>query len=252
MKKMKNILSLSVVALCAFCILGISNVSAAASASSFNVACEKTTLEKGDSTICYILAQVRNDSTTGEGINGMLVVINGETKQLGVSDPQPAPVKHNDMLAERITKGQKITKDPTAKAATYTCEYDKCDMFYAKNGKSLKAVTNWSENDVDTISGFSEYTILGYYNVQLKETASVTDCGKLCVDVKYSSAGNYNSEGFGSAGKVACAEIKPVGGETTPPPETGNFASYAVLIGGAILALGAIALVRKNNKIYKI
>ena len=46
MKKIKNILSLSIVALCAFCILGVADVYAVPAAKSFRVACEKTTLEK--------------------------------------------------------------------------------------------------------------------------------------------------------------------------------------------------------------
>jgi len=44
MRKIKNILSLSIVALCAFCILGIADVYAAAGANNFTVACEKTSL----------------------------------------------------------------------------------------------------------------------------------------------------------------------------------------------------------------
>ena len=58
MKKLKNILSLSIVALCAFCLLGITDVFAAnGTASGFTVACEDTSLEKGSTTTCYLLAK---------------------------------------------------------------------------------------------------------------------------------------------------------------------------------------------------
>lgn len=253
MKKIKNILSLSIVALCAFCVLGVSDVYAVPAAKSFRVACEKTTLEKGDQTLCYILAQVTNDVTTGAGIDGVMAVINNKTKQLEVGEPLVAPAKSGEMLAERITSGQKVKGDSSAKAASYTCKNDKCDMFYAKSGQSLKAVENWSENNVSELTGFTGYTILGSYQVNLSDTATMTDCGKLCVDIKYSTNGLYDDGNFGSADAVPCAEIKPSGGEDPEGnPGSGSFTSYIVLVGGLFVALGAIALARKNNKFYRV
>ena len=251
MKKIKSILSLSIVALCAFCVLGITKVYADPGANNFRVACEKDTLEKGDQTMCYILATVTNDPTTTDGINGLMAVINNKTKNLEVGDPLVAPAKSGVMYAERIASGQKIQKDSGASAASYTCEYDKCDMFYAKNGESLKAATKWSDNGISEITGFSAYTVLGAYQVKLSADATMTDCGKLCVDIKYSIKGDYSSGAFGSGGTVPCAEIKPEG-ESIDPPGSGSFTSYIVLIGGAFLALGAIALARKNNKFYRV
>lgn len=254
MKKLKNILSLSIVALCAFCILGAADVFALAGANNFRVACESSTIEKGDTTNCYILAQVTNDATTGAGIDGVMARIK-EIKNLEiVGDPLIAPAKNADMLAERISKTQKVQGDSTAKAATYECGYDSCDMFYAKGSSTvkLKAAESWSDNNVSEITGFSAYTVLGRYKVKLQESATMTECGKLCLDIMYSAGGDYSASGFGTGG-APCTEIKPLGAEPQPGnPGSGSFTSYIVLIGGAFLACGAIALARKNNKFYRV
>ena len=253
MKKIKNILSLSIVALCAFCIFGVADVYASAGANNFRVACEKTTLEKGDQTLCYILAQVKNDTTTGKGIDGVMAVVNNKTKQLEVGEPLVAPAKSGEMLAERILRDQYVKGDTNANAAKYKCENDKCDMFYAKKDQSLKAAENWSDNNVSELTGFTGYTVLGSYQVNLSDTATMKDCGKLCLDIKYSTNGEYTGSNFGVATNVSCAEIKPAGGEDPEGnPGSGSFTSYIVLVGGLFVALGAIALARKNNKFYRV
>ena len=35
-------------------------------------------------------------------------------------------------------------------------------------------------------------------------------------------------------------------------PKTGNFASYAVLAAGALIALSAITVAKKHNKFYRV
>lgn len=255
MKKIKNILSLSIVALCAFCVLGIADVYASAGASNFRVACEKTTLEKGDETNCYILAQIDNDTTTGAGIDGVMAVINNKTKNLDVGEPMPAPAKESEMITMRLSNGQKPSGDVSAGAKTFECKNDKCDMFLAKGSstKKLDKAENWSANNVSEITGFTGYTVLGRYVVHLSDTATMKDCGKLCVDIKFSAAGLYDDGSFGSGGTVPCAEIKPAGGEDPEGnPGSGSFTSYIVLVGGLFVALGAIALARKNNKFYRV
>ena len=254
MRKIKNILSLSIVALCAFCILGIADVYAAAGANNFTVACEKTSLEKGDETNCYILAQVTNDAAE-VGIDGFMAVINNKTQELEVGDPMPAPAKQSEMLTMRLSSGQKPSGDVSDGAKNYSCKYDKCDMFLAKKSstKKLAKAENWSANNVSEITGFSSYTVLGRYVVHLSDTATMTNCGKLCVDIKYSGNGLYDDGNFGSADEVPCAEIKPAGGEDPEGnPGSGSFTSYIVLVGGLFVALGAIALARMNNKFYRV
>lgn len=255
MKEIKNILSLSIVALCTFCVLGVADVYAAAGANNFRVACEKTSLEKGDETNCYILAQITNDDITSAGIDGVMAVINENTKQLAVGDPMPAPAKESEMLTMRLSSGQNPSGDVSDGAKNYSCKYDKCDMFLAKKSstKKLDKAESWSANNVSEITGFSNYTVLGRYVVHLQDTATMKDCGKLCVDIKYSAAGLYDDGNFSSGGTVPCAEIKPIGSEDPEGnPGSGSFTSYIVLVGGLFVALGAIALARKNNKFYRV
>ena len=79
----------------------------------------------------------------------------------------------------------------------------------------------------------------------------MNDCGRLCVEVSYSGdRSDYGAlEGNVTGTDAPCAEVKPTG---TPQPPTGSFTSYIVLIGGAFVAIGAIALARKNNKFFRV
>ena len=58
---------------------------------------------------------------------------------------------------------------------------------------------------------------------------------------------------FYDANRV-CSDFEIVGEPEQQPnnPETGAFASYAVLAGGAALAVTTIAVVRSKNKFYRI
>ena len=244
MKKIKNILSLSIVALCSFCMIGIMNVSAG-SATNFKVVCDPASIEKGDTANCYLIAQISGD------IDGVITKVYTEgSKNLTIQNVQPAPAKQNDMKAEFIDSGASPSE---GKAIGYQCNNSSggCYVFYAKNGKTISEVTNVADNNVEAIKGNTGFTVVGYYEVKLSDNATLNDCGRLCVEVAYSGDGSdYGAlEGNVSGASSPCAEIKPTG---TPQVPTGSFASYVVLIGGAFLAIGAIALARKNNKFFRV
>ena len=65
-------------------------------------------------------------------------------------------------------------------------------------------------------------------------------CGKKC----YQSSGKY----YGKDG----SEITKEQYEKDCIPKTGSFASYAVLLAGALIALSAITVAKKHNKFYKV
>ena len=246
MKKIKNILCLSIVALCSFCMIGIMHVNAQGSATNFKVVCDPASIEKGEIAQCFLIAQVN------EQIDGVITKVYAEgSKNLNIQQVY-SPKTKNYMSAEFVNSGASIKNDSTAKAATYECNSTTgCYIFYAKNGKAITADTSISDNGISALNGNTGFTLIGYYDVKLEDTATLKDCGRLCLEVSYSSAGDYSAlEGNVDGAESPCGEIKPTG--TPDTPTTGSFTSYIVLIGGAFLAIGAIALARKNNKFYRV
>lgn len=88
---------------------------------------------------------------------------------------------------------------------------------------------------------------LGTITVRLATDA--TECGAVCIEVS-----RYVMGGQTYTGNEECADFEIVGDTPTNPdtPQTGAFASYVVLVGGAALALATIAIVRSKNKFYRI
>jgi hypothetical protein len=246
MKKIKNILCLSIVALCSFCMIGIMNVSAG-SATNFKVVCNPESIEKGDLAQCYLLAKVT------DSVDGIITkVYNEGSKNLVIQKVYAPPTKTDSIGAEEVNSGAKI-KDTAAKAYGYECQNSNgvCYVFYAKSGKTIAADTSIADNGIEAIKGNTGLTLVGYYEVKLSDSATMNDCGRLCVEVSYSGDGSdYGAlEGNVTGTDAPCAEVKPTG---TPQPPTGSFTSYIVLIGGAFVAIGAIALARKNNKFFRV
>ena len=249
-KNIKNLFILSALTICAFC-LGSNVVEAQASAKNFQVACNPRQIDKDQISTCYLLAQIVADG--GVGIDGVVTtVISGEansTQNLEIVSVAPAPAKTTDMAAELVAHGAQPKQSAGAGATSFTCSnsqsnYPGCYVFYAKKDKSITPVTEFAENNVQALSGYSGYTVIGYYQVRLKEDANMKECGRLCVQARYASTPSGYS---GLEGAVKpCAEVSPSG------VPTGSFASYTLLIGAAFVALGAITLAKKHNKFYRV
>lgn len=88
---------------------------------------------------------------------------------------------------------------------------------------------------------------LGTITVRLANDA--TECGAVCIEVS-----RYVMGGQTYTGNEECEDFEIVGETPTTPdtPQTGAFASYAVLAGGAALAIATIAIVRSKSKFYRI
>ena len=53
----------------------------------------------------------------------------------------------------------------------------------------------------------------------------------------------------GTTNNYVCQEVHYKGGVN---PDTGTFASYALLVAGALIAIAAITLAKKNTKLYRV
>lgn len=249
MKNFRNLFILSVLTLCAFC-LGTNVVEAQSSAKNFQIACNPREIDKEQTSTCYLLAQITNDGATG--IDGVVTTVTSgqnKTQQIKIVSVHPAPAKTNDMAAELVAHGASPKNSAGAGATSFVCnnsssDYPGCYVFYAKSGKSITGVTEFAENNVQALSGYTGYTVIGYYQVQLKEDANMKQCGRLCVQAKYASTPTGYSSLEGAV--EPCTEMTPSG------VPTGSFASYTLLIGAAFVALGAITLAKKHNKFYRV
>ena len=156
-----------------------------------------------------------------------------------------------------------------------------CVAFYSpEKQEKLFTVSNAKVRTADSIlkgkldnQGLPNLMVIGSYTVKLDDIGSKTGCGEICVKswVIDESTGydHYtegpDAEGVGSVtsgggnGKMEsnqyfCAEVTIMGGEDTPlgTPETGGFISYILLIAGALIAISAVVIANKNNKIYHV
>ena len=237
-----------------FMFVGVKMADAAPTVNNFQLVCEPSELEKGDQGKCYLIAKVTPDQTTKGGLHG--VIARTTVSHLKIKDTV-AGNGNKDIFTTGVAKnGQKFD----APAAAYTCNSvagETCYGFFTKNPASvgqIKPDVTGLPSGID--SRYTGFATIGYYNVELSETATERECGKICVTVDFAATGSdYASLTTGQATQI-CAEIKPKTSITVTPeepnPETGSFASIAVLIAGALIAIGAIAVAKKNNKFYRV
>ena len=266
MKKLKNIFCLSVLAISTFCIMGITDVKAG-SAEQFQVVCDQKSVEPGQTANCFLIAKILNgdisfvETTITPDTSG-----NYQTKNLKITRVEGPPI-NGDVAATTLVHNGKLAdlglgdnhKESGAKnyvcnnETTYTeASYKGCQLFYALKNKKIKPVTNGSDNGVPVLnSGYDGYTVIGFYVVTLSDDATINDCGRLCISPRFGeNDGDAQADMQGATKHCAEIEVKP--GENPGTPGTGNFTSYLVLIGAAFVAVGAIALAKRNSKLFRV
>ena len=107
-----------------------------------------------------------------------------------------------------------------------------------------------------------KYAILGVYKVKLDKDMpqGANRCGDICVKVWTVPQGVYYSQASScGTGGENCAQHTTVAQKCTElhikasgETETGAFASYTILAAAAFIAISAVAIAKKNKKLYKI
>ena len=256
MKKMQKYTIAFLVGLCSFLMAG--SVRAAATASNFDIVCSPESIEKNNTSTCHLVAVVSGET----GIFGVATKISTMNHlTLFTGDGTTGVHGGNDYItAEYYTNGGESKIVPGYKCATTG---EKGCAFFMSNS-STNAILPSTGNTITGLkkgnNEYNGYTDIGYFTVTLDETATKQDCGRLCVTVQFAETkAAFTSEQGPSAdsgSKEACDEITPIlAGEVASveeTPETGNFASYAVLAAGAFIAISAIAIAKKHNKFYRV
>lgn len=263
MKKVRNLLIIFALALCIVVVPNKVN----AAASNYMLYCDKETITRGDSATCYLLAQIDD-----QGIFGVYADLNYERLTI-----EGHGIIYNDIMT--VTEINKGAERPNVGTGVTCTSNGKCYDFQANTGS---LITNKAgATGVDIINtNHSGYTPIGYWTVKVREDATDENCGKICVSVQ---AKNTSTSQLGS-NPQECVEIHPKDEEVkvktctydetnkiyydkngnvvdeaeykkqckVNPPQTGSFASYAVLAAGAFIALSAITIAKKHNKFYKV
>ncbi len=269
MERIKNLLLIAAFTLCVT--LLPTAVNAAPSASNFKVYCGASQIATGETTNCYLLAQINEENDIG--LYGVYTSVTGLDK---LTIENASAFAQSDVTVKKINKGVNngLSKACSANGGCYD--------FISNTGKSIKALgtSGLNEKELNT-AAWQGYSVIGYWTLKLDNDATEENCGRFCLTLEYkSTADDQSVDGSLSAGGSGCAEIKPVVNkvtcqikdgkyygptgdeisqeeykkqcETTTPPETGSFASYAVLAAGAFIALSAITIAKKHNKFYKV
>ena len=269
MEKMKNLLLIAAFTLCVTLLPNY--VNAAPSATNFKVYCGSSKIATGDTTNCYLLAQINEEG--GVGIHGVYTYVTGLDK---LTIQNAFAFSSDDVKVTKINKGGNNALNKPCGAN------GECYDFVANTGKSIRKTTTNDINDSTLkTSEWQGYSPIAYWTVKLDNNATDEDCGKFCLalDYKATEAGE-SASGDLTANGAGCAQIRPVVNkvtcqvkddkyygptgeeitqeeykkqcEATKPPETGSFASYAVLAAGAFIALSAITIAKKHNKFYRV
>jgi hypothetical protein len=164
-----------------------------------------------------------------------------------------------------------------------------CGIFYStqssgSDNKVYKAASmviygDLTAQKVKTKINTTDVAVLGHIKVSLPDTNDVEACGNLCI-ASYAIGSNddwdrgdcTNNAGTsewsgescegstpsltpatqGKQEEFDCFEIKLKQGTPQHVPESGAFVSYAILAAGALIAISAVTIAKKHNRIQKI
>lgn len=255
------------------------------------VVCEPDALESGDTAKCYIVgrpdvtgADYRVHGYVAQAYTTDYLTLVGAEKNENITNTDAAFSKAtttsgDDTIANKdnmpdVVKGFKCSYDSANAANAHSYG---CGVFYTTNNSSTYAFTpsailNNVNRDIIKDQG---YGVIGSFTVKLDEDSKTNTCGEVCVavwrmttdmsynDYKKCAAGGddceepTNMQSPGNKGGYNCVELhqksKTLPDSPEPDtPDTGAFVSYAILAAGAVIAISAIAMAKKNSKFNKI
>lgn len=289
MKKIKNMLLMSLLTICAVAIVGIDKVSAAPFqiGSTATIICEPETISAGEGTDCYLVGKP-SPASGNYSVHGYVTYAYA-TKYLELNGAKAnANIPNTSvhfMESTAATNTLTATGNMPSGMTGVTCNYDStnieggldfgCAIFYTHKDKdaAYTPASIIANNDPNIVpNGDTTYGVIGSYQVSLASEAEGENCGELCVKawvvpgaddyahVHYCQTDGKKQDGSACSDVTAsqtvsgengyiCQEVHYRGGVN---PDTGTFASYALLVAGALIAIAAITLAKKNTKLYRV
>lgn len=120
---------------------------------------------------------------------------------------------------------------------------------------------NWTQGDTDSNGYVTLSTMTNPVNTGTIATIDATwkenavECGKLCISILYTIAGSTSElpgTATGDFVSTGTCSVKKTTTTKTESPNTGRFSDYAVLVGGAAIAIAAISVARRSTKFYRV
>lgn len=283
MKSLKNMFFVFFVAIASFTLLGISKVNAALM--NFKLQppiCNPNELDAGESAKCFLVGTANQagpshgfairlyttdgllfDDATVKSINGLTsqIILTASANSSAITgnlkiNGQDTPVTCN--YDTRISIEDSSQKNKDAWMIEDGDDF-RCIYFYSTNTEgvftpSATAITEAEKTQMGQSNVSSSLLLIGTVDVHLDENISnASGCGELCVAaIEKSDTGAYAVGADSAASGYYCSEIHYDVGGVAGVPNTGAFASYAVLAAGVLVAISAIAIAKKHNKIYKV
>lgn len=286
MKKIKNILLMSIVAVCSFAFVNVVNAADIFTMPTMDLVCNPNAIEAGGRTTCYIVGQPSKQTGSLHGFVTQAYTTSKYTK-IELVNSNKSIANTGAVFTKDVESTSKpfASGDVPASIKEFNCAFDSsinakkgegdflCAAIFSKGTENLFTPVT-IKNGVDGILSAEKksdgYGIIGSVVVSLTDDAVVNECGELCVKVwnipseklysnykecagtKANSAECENTATSVNANDYFCKEIHLKGKPVQPSPPTGAFASYAILAAGALIAISAVAMAKKNNKFNRI
>lgn len=287
MKKVKKIMLVLLLTIGTYLLVGVSSVRAVG-----KVVCNPNTLASSTSTTqteCFVLIENSN-STTYHGFalevyttKNLEFVSAKSVEQIKSSTGSGSNVGV-EVISVGSTSKQKSTytcgspKDTNKSnlSTISSATSSQCVLLYSNNTAYFTPtnMTVTASDDGLTSKDANGYYVIGSITAKLNTTnINSNNCGEVCVlatgilsadgyrsKEQYSETDSNNhptvTNDESSTYKYACGEVHynttSTVTPTTPDPKTGSFISYAILAAGAFIAISAVAIAKKNKKVYKV
>ena len=290
MKKINKLLFALVLGICTFSFMSLTHA-ADFSLTQVSVECDPNSIEAGEQANCYIIGQPSGNSDGSGSLHGFVAQafttkdlrLEGASIKDGMSGVKSAFTKPSSVNSSEGT----ATLELAGGNVEFRCNVNiaegqsdasdfGCAVYYSTTDNDAFTKASITSNLSDSVksvlpSSGGVYGTIGTIKVKLDEASQATgSCGQVCVKVwnienkqQYANyltclegdkeeCGGDNVSGL-EGGKLYCTELHmKVIPELEPNPDTGAFISYAILIAGALIAISAVAMAKKNNKFNKI
>lgn len=285
MKSIKKLLSILFVSISSFVLVGVMNVSAQVGFANGTPVCTPDNVKPGEEVTCYLTGKGNHTTVSSEG-SGDDADVDGRTHGFvtrlyttdGLMFDRVEPYIEGtsaaalEATAQSASNKQDITLEGGEKI-DFTCTYKgdlkapkadwkieegddyRCALFYSKGKSPVVTVTLGAPPaDIQDKTGTGNgIMVIGKVITHIDKDLKDSSCGELCVYSKEAKDTSSYTNALEGSEDYVCAEVHYTGdGTPASNVETGAFTSYLLLAAGAVVAIGAVVLAKKNNKFYKV
>ena len=279
MKNYRNLFLLTVLSICSFLLVGVVTVNASVGYANKKPVCDPADaaagLKPGDSTTCYVIGNASHASTDSSVHGFMVRMYTTDGLIFDSVQPYVAGTKAVSYVAAAASDQKNTITLDGGTNIEVTCKYDtqlkaeipdwqintekgdefRCAFYYSSGtSNAFTPAAAKPGTDIQGLTGTDNgLMVIGKVIAHIDQNAkNESRCGELCVFAKEAeSTSSYANLNEGT-GTYMCAEVHYTADSVATNTPTGAFVSYAILAAGALIAVSAVAIAKKHNKIYKV